>query len=423
MNDDCRVMKYSMDFIDTFARIFIEDPVAFFGLFEKTNGPPAESAAVQFFGGNKAKGKGGRPRKPARLPIADAAFALLQWAQYGDDPTFEPPQESKTESEEESEIDDDDMFALKEDEFEAEKVDSDDGTKEMAEWAKNVVDETPEAKKEMELPEASDPVGFSDEVVLRPYQRQALHWMLQRESGNDNREELEKELTLLVEVSRTSSRLKPIEPTDEDILCEVGPVRVSQSMAHKSCTIDGVQNPVNHPLWERRFLVSADKESAISFYVNELLGVASSKAPNPPRQCTGGVLADAMGLGKTVMLMALIMKDKELGDKKDLEDDGEVMVVDEDDSADKKLPARKESGTTLVVAPLSLVTQWEEELATKTNLNHRVYYAESAKGAIHANSFKGVDVVVTTCEFSSAYFATESVPWCFIGLLLHLLRF
>jgi SNF2 family DNA or RNA helicase len=57
-----------------------------------------------------------------------------------------------------------------------------------------------------------------------------------------------------------------------------------------------------------------------------------------------------MGLGKTVMLMSLILK------------------------------AKHERGTrrpTLVVAKLSLLPQWEDELATKTNLTHRVHYGQS----------------------------------------------
>jgi SNF2 family DNA or RNA helicase len=57
-----------------------------------------------------------------------------------------------------------------------------------------------------------------------------------------------------------------------------------------------------------------------------------------------------MGLGKTVMLMSLILKAKH---------------------------ERVTQRPTLVVAKLSLLPQWEEELATKTNLRHRIHYGSS----------------------------------------------
>lgn len=57
-----------------------------------------------------------------------------------------------------------------------------------------------------------------------------------------------------------------------------------------------------------------------------------------------------MGLGKTVMLMALILKSK---------------------------AERGKCGPTLVVAKLSLLSQWEEELATKTNLTFKIHYGTS----------------------------------------------
>jgi SNF2 family DNA or RNA helicase len=368
-----------------YPRIYISDPVAFFRIFESHEGS-AESAASQFFASGKRNGRPGK--QPSRLPLAEAAFALLQWAQYGDDPKFEPP-DSKQAVEEDSDSASDELSVLNEDDFEAGSNEE----KEAEEWTRNVVDETSTVAKESDLPEADDPAGFTNDVVLRPYQRQALYWMIQRESEDEDRKEIEKELTLLAELSRNKSHHPVMDPPKQDITCEVGPVRVSESMAQKSCTIDGVENPVTHPLWQRRFLASADKTRAISFYVNELLCTASSKPPNPPRQCAGGILADAMGLGKTIMLLALILKDKELGSMKNYDEQ------EDNDDADKKLPARNESKPTLVVAPLSLILQWEEEMATKTNLKHLVYYGESAKGGIHSKSFKGLDVVVTTCEY------------------------
>lgn len=386
--------------------VHIQNPVAFFHLFDSHQDESSSCARSQFFG-NKARaavahGRSHHKENSKGLPIAEAAFALLQWAEYGHDPAFQPLPPSK-QDDEESTDDNAEATVMDEDDFEAEVSAGEDGSNDkktatIPEWAKNVVDAT------TALPEASDPGGFTKDVVLRPYQKQALHWMLQRESGNAKREEAEEELSLLAKLSRKGSRNQPSEPTatnqDQGIVCEVGPVCVSPAMALESTTIHGTKNPLNHPLWQRRFLASPDQDSVVSFYVNELLGIASAEPPRTPRPCVGGILADAMGLGKTVMLLALILKDKENNYKKctpdekysTTEDKDEIMILDKKQS--------KGSGTTLVVAPLSLVSQWEEEIATKTNLTHRVYYAETAKGGIHKSSFQGIDVVVTTCKCS-----------------------
>lgn len=47
--------------------------------------------------------------------------------------------------------------------------------------------------------------------------------------------------------------------------------------------------------------------------------------------------------------------------------------------------------TTLVVAPLSLLAQWEEELLTKTSLSYFVHYGDKK-----LDDYSSVDVVVTT---------------------------
>lgn len=55
-------------------------------------------------------------------------------------------------------------------------------------------------------------------------------------------------------------------------------------------------------------------------------------------------------------------------------------------------------GTTLVIAPLSLVSQWEEEMTSKTSLTSVVYYDNASKKLVGGDAFSSVDVVVTTCK-------------------------
>jgi len=81
-----------------------------------------------------------------------------------------------------------------------------------------------------------------------------------------------------------------------------------------------------------------------------------------------------MGLGKTVMLLALICKYKE--------------TVQNESKTKKHRP-------TLVVAPLSLISQWEEEINTKSSLSCLVCYGEQVKTK-SSNDEYAVDVVITT---------------------------
>ena len=62
--------------------------------------------------------------------------------------------------------------------------------------------------------------------------------------------------------------------------------------------------------------------------------------------------------------------------------------------------------TTLVIAPLSLITQWEEELASKTNLSHLVYYNANSKKLL--SDFSCLDVVVTTYGVIQSEFVAKS---------------
>ena len=352
-------------------RVSIVDPHAFFSLFDEVN---TGSARNTYFGNINAKKKN---RKVHELDLGESAFNVLQWAHYGDVPDFTPAatdddgKDEKTLMERQSSSDVDesaDDVVLDESEFEVEgKQDA---------WAARVV-EAASKNPLADIPEVPDPDGLA--VTLRPYQRQALYWMWKRETDPSNRLVVEAELKLLSELAGNKAPNRSLHGSGidgnhqkADVSCECGPVLVSDAAAAKSTTIDGDINPVTHPLWQRRFLASDNMRATVSFYVNELLGVASARSPNPPKQCVGGIEADAMGLGKTVMLMALILKSRN----------------------------EEGAGTTLVVAPLSLIGQWEEELSSKTDLTHTVYYGDAARPSVSKNTFLGVDVVVTTCKWS-----------------------
>ena len=85
------------------------------------------------------------------------------------------------------------------------------------------------------------------------------------------------------------------------IECECGPVYVNAEMEASCTALDGTVDPNTNnqdSLWQVRYVAHANKETAYRFYVNEALRTARSSPPKRPQSCSGGILADAMGLGK-----------------------------------------------------------------------------------------------------------------------------
>ncbi|KAK2736696.1 DNA helicase rad5 [Onygenales sp. PD_40] len=147
-------------------------------------------------------------------------------------------------------------------------------------------------------------------LELRKYQKQALHWMLGKE--------------------------KDVKPDTQ------------QSM---------------HPLWEEYSWPAKDVDDKLlprvlnhdKFYVNPYSGELSLEFPVQEQNCLGGILADEMGLGKTIEMLSLMHSHK-----------SEVQApstlglnsLSSAPNPSKPVPAPY---TTLVVAPTSLLAQWESE--------------------------------------------------------------
>lgn len=98
----------------------------------------------------------------------------------------------------------------------------------------------------------------------------------------------------------------------------------------------------------------------------------------------GGILADDMGLGKTLQSISLIINNPR---------------PDRDDSKWKKSLNGVERGT-LVVAPLALIRQWEQELKDKVSKSHRLSICVH-HGPNRTKRFQDLakyDVVITTYQ-------------------------
>ncbi|KAJ6520356.1 RAD5-like protein [Mycena sanguinolenta] len=129
-----------------------------------------------------------------------------------------------------------------------------------------------------------------------------------------------------------------------------------------------------HPLWSQyAFPLPRDGDGIIDltadekpFYFNPYSGELSLDFPKAERRGRGGILADEMGMGKTIELAALIHTNCAPDMEQPVEDSapGSKQRQLKLSNAFKKTSRRKKQppSATLIVAPTSLLTQWQSEL-------------------------------------------------------------
>jgi len=195
---------------------------------------------------------------------------------------------------------------------------------------------------------------------LRKYQKQALHWMMQKETSQ-----------------KDSDR--------------------EQSM---------------HPLWEEYPWPMKDAEDkdlpAVTgqgcFYVNPYSGELSLDFPVQEQNCLGGILADEMGLGKTIEMLSLIHSHTSPEQQAAMSNGALDSVNSLPRLPKKSSEVEPAPATTLVVAPMSLLAQWASE-AEKASQNGTlkvlVYYGSDKSANLQtlccgANAATAPNVIITS---------------------------
>ncbi|KYK56610.1 SNF2 superfamily RAD5 protein [Drechmeria coniospora] len=206
-------------------------------------------------------------------------------------------------------------------------------------------------------PEAEPADTFN--MILRPYQKQSLHWMIAKERDERSNRE-----------------------------------------------------PSMHPLWEEYIWPVKDVddkdlpdvEGQSKFYVNPYSGELSLDFPVQEQHCQGGILADEMGLGKTIQMLSLIHSHKSKISRKSAQSSGlggrnQLARLTGNSASVLDAPH-----TTLVVAPMSLLAQWQseaEKASKQGTMKIELYYGNEKAGNLqamccNANASSAPDLVITS---------------------------
>lgn len=132
-----------------------------------------------------------------------------------------------------------------------------------------------------------------------------------------------------------------------------------------------------------------------ALYVNTFSGEATMKMPTATDSARGGILADAMGLGKTVMTIALIHARLGRG-------------IPGNDGYEPKTGSSRARGGTLIVCPMALLSQWKDELQTHSEadtLSVAVHYGSDRTN--NPRAMANHDVVLTTYGVLNAAYKTH----------------
>ncbi|WQF75072.1 Putative helicase, Zinc finger, RING-type, Zinc finger, RING/FYVE/PHD-type, HIRAN [Colletotrichum destructivum] len=207
-------------------------------------------------------------------------------------------------------------------------------------------------------PEAEPAATFA--MDLRPYQKQALHWMMTKEK--DQKSNREPSMHPLWE-----EYAWPLKDTDEKELPQV------QDQQH--------------------------------FYVNPYSGDLSLDFPVQEQNCLGGILADEMGLGKTIQMLSLVHSHRSDISQLAKASGGALTSVNElPRLASNSSSILSAPCTTLVVAPMSLLSQWQseaEKASKEGTLKAIVYYGNDKANNLQAlccaaSAASAPDVVITS---------------------------
>ncbi|ONK56914.1 uncharacterized protein A4U43_C10F14580 [Asparagus officinalis] len=180
-----------------------------------------------------------------------------------------------------------------------------------------------------------------------------------------------------------------------------------------------------HPCWDAYRL--ADKRESV-VYLNSFSGEATTIFPSTLQIARGGILADAMGLGKTIMTIALLVTHFGKGGSCTSSDSQASAVANYSNHIPHKSPntSKKSKGTSdfskllkfkapligggsLIICPMTLLGQWKAEIETHVQpgtLTVYVHYGQSRPR--DAKFLAQSDIVLTTYGVLASEYSSEN---------------
>jgi SNF2 family DNA or RNA helicase len=173
----------------------------------------------------------------------------------------------------------------------------------------------------------------------------------------------------------------------------------------------GKDEKCNSSLWRLSILASGQRS-----YYNVITGQETQRSPP---QVLGGILADMMGLGKTLSILTLVVQtlDNESQEWAQQEpcvakDDRELCPARKSKAALPKLeqtPLVLNAKTTLLVCPVSTMVNWEDQIKAHVKPGTLKYYVYHGANRIKdVTKLAQYDLVITTYGSVSAEFKNRS---------------
>ncbi|KAI8290711.1 DNA repair protein [Colletotrichum sp. SAR11_57] len=184
-------------------------------------------------------------------------------------------------------------------------------------------------------------------------------------------------------------------------------------MMTKEKDLKSNREPSMHPLWEEYAWPLKDTDDKDlpqvqdqqHFYVNPYSGDMSLDFPVQEQNCLGGILADEMGLGKTIQMLSLVHSHRsDIAQRAKAEGGAPASVNELPRLASNSSNVLSAPCTTLVVAPMSLLAQWQseaEKASKEGTLKAIVYYGNEKASNLQAmcceaSAASAPDVVITS---------------------------